>query len=340
MEPLDFPVLQDIEVSSLRPLSPEHTMCRSAPLLRRCRFRDILSLPSLPSNLVVLDCEFSTFVGDTFDLDPLLEFLPHVAHSLEHMRFGSPPWSEVHFTARTSRIPLENLKSLLVRHSHEIMDHIHAPNLTYFASHSIKREIGGMFDGFSAPNLQSIQFHRTPLRPFLATCDLPSMFPQLESILLYDCPDESTFVPLLDPPKPAKPSSLKKAPEYPPKDLKAGIPFPHLEELTISDMGIWDSLQRTIEERLKNGDKSLRKIQLPNEEEIEDFMEHPHQQFPPLGVELILYEHGELSRSPMEFQDEFCDEEDRLSSGISMEDYYDLEDEALPITPFDSPLYD
>ena len=326
MEPLDLPLLQDVEISCvplLQPFSPKRTLCRTAPLLRRCRFRDIPSLPPLPSNLVVLDCVFLAFGSAEFDLDPLLEFLPHVAHSLEHLRFGPPPTSKVKFTPRTPRIPLENLKSLLITDSHIIMNHILAPNLTYFVAFhppdADAKEAAGIFDGFSAPKLQSIQFHKTPLLPLLATHDLPSMFPQLESILLSDCTDESAFVPLLEPPKPKKPSSLKKASKYPPKHRKVDNPLPRLKELTISDMTMWASLQGAIEKRLKNGDKSLRKIQLPKEEATEVIMPHLRQWLPAQGVELVLYEPGELPRSTPEFQDKFCDEENRLFFDISME---------------------
>ena len=51
MELLDFPILQDIEVSHvlfMQTSSPKQTLCRSAPLLRRCRSRDVPSLPPLP----------------------------------------------------------------------------------------------------------------------------------------------------------------------------------------------------------------------------------------------------------------------------------------------------
>ena len=327
MEPLDFPILQDIEVSCvpfMQPPSPKHTLCRSAPLLRRCRFRDVPSLPPLPSNLVVLDCVFSAFEESAeFDLDPLLEFLPHVAHSLEHLRFGLSPTSEVKFTAHTPRIPLENLKSLLITDSHVIMNHILAPNLTHFvALHPPEldaREAVRMFDSFSAPKLQSIRLHNTPLLPFLTKHSLPSMFPQLESISLSDCADESAFVPLLEPPKPKKPSSLKKASKYPPKHRKVENPFPHLKELAISDMAIWTSLQGAIEKRLKNGDKSLRKIRLPKGDVTEVMMPHLLRWFPAQGVELDPYELGKLPRSTPEFQDEFCDEENSLFFKISIE---------------------
>jgi len=295
MESLDFPILRDIEISRvpwMEPFSSTPTLCRSAPLLRRCRFRDIFSPPSLPSNLVVLDCTFLALGSTEFDLDPFLEFLPHVAHSLEHLRFGPPLSSRVHFTPGTPKIPLENLNSFHIIHSHVIVDHILAPNLTYFvASHSPgadAKEVAEMFQGFSAPKLRSIQFHKTPLLPFLATHSLPSMFPQLESVLLSGCVDESAFVPLLE------------------------NTFPHLKELTISDMTIWTSLQAAIEKRLKNGKKPLRKIQLPKGDATETIMPHLRRWLPAQGIKLVLYEPGELPRSTPEFQDESCDEEDHL----------------------------
>ena len=315
MESLDFPTLQDVEISCLfiesSPSNP--TFCRSAPLLRRCRFRSVPSLPPLPSSLVILDCIFSALELTEFDLDPLLEFLPHVAHSLEHLQFGPPSASKVRFTPRTSRIPLEHLKSLLIKDSHVIMDHISTPNLAYFlVLHPLEADTmdaAKVFEGFSAPALRSMHFYVTPLLPILNAHNLSSMFPQLESITLSGCTDESTFALLLEPPKPKKPSSLQKASKHPPKQRKAQNPFPNLKELTISDMTAWTSLQAAIEKRLKNGDKSLKKIQLPKEEATEAIMSHLRRWIPAQGIELVLYEPGELSVSPPEFQDDFCDEE-------------------------------
>ena len=316
MESLDFPILRDIEISCVPwvvPTSPTSTLCRSAPLLRRCRFRDTFSSPSLPSNLVVLDCVFLALGSTEFNLDPLLEFLPHVAHSLEHLRFGPPPASRVHFTpGGAPKIPLENLKSLLITHSHVIMNHILVPNLTYFvASHLPETDAKGaaeMFRGFSAPKLQSIQFNKTPLLPLLAMHNLRSMFPQLKSILLSGCADESAFVPLLT------------------------DAFSHLKELTISDMTIWTSLQAALEKRLKNGNKSLRKIQLPKGGATETIVPHLRRWLPAQDIELVVYELGELPRATPEFQDESCDEEGRLFietviGGIEMGDDDDYGDD-------------
>ena len=316
MESLDFPILQNVEISCvLMELSSSNpTFCRSAPLLHRCRFRSAPSLPPLPSNLVVLDCIFSAPGLTEFDLDPLLEFLPHVAHSLEHLRFGPPFASKVRFTPRTSRISLEHLKSLLLKDSHVIMDHIFTPNLKYFLVlyplEADTMDAANIFEGFSAPVLRSMQLHAAPLLPIRNAHDLPSMFPQLQSITLSGCTDESAFAQLLEPPEP------KKASKYPPGRREAQNPFPNLKELTISDMTIWTSLQAAIEKRLKNGDKSLRKIQLPKGEATETIMPHLRRWLPAQGIELVLYEPRELGVSPPEFQDDFCDEETDLFLGI------------------------
>ena len=327
MEPLDFPILQDLEISCtslMEPSSPKSALCHTAPLLRRCRFRNVPSLPLLPSNLVVLDCVFMEFGLTQFDLEPLLEFLPHVAHSLEHLRFGPPPASKLQFTPRTSKIPLENLKSLLIMHSFVIMERILAPNLTYLVvfqpPDATAREVTEVFGRFSAPKLQSIQLHKIPLLPLLTTHNYPSMFPLLESVLLSNCMDESAFAPLLEPPRPKKPSSLTNASKYPPKHQKVENPLPHLKELTISDMTVWTSFQAAIEKRLKNGDKSLRKIQLPKTDGTEVIMRHLSRWLPTQGIELVSYEPGWLLRSTPEFQDKFCDEENHLFFEISMEE--------------------
>jgi len=325
MESLNFPILQDLEISCkpfLDSYSPKSTLRPTAPLLRRCRLRDISSLPP-PSNLVVLDYVFleSGWLSDSFNLDPLLEFLPHVAHSLEHLRCGPPPISRVHFTPRVSKIPLENLKSIHTMESHAIMDHILAPNLTYFAASyppiADAVWVAGVFEGFSAPKMRSIRFRRAPLIPLLTTHHLPSMFPQLESVLFYDCPGELAFVPLLEPPKPKKPSSLKKASKHPPKLRKVENPFPHLKELTISDMTIWPFLQAVIEKRLKNGDKSLRKIQLPKGTMGNTVVSNLRRWLPAHGIELASYYPEELPKSAPEFLDKFCDEDNDLFELVS-----------------------
>ena len=314
MESLDFPILQDLEIPCmLKSPSSNTTLCHNAPLLRRCRFHECYNtppLPPLPSNLVVLDFVLSAAGSMEPDLDPLLEFLPDVAHSLEHLRLGLHPLSEVRVTPRTCKIPLEHLKSLLIKGSHVIMDHISTPNLTYLTVSCPRGAVDAakMFKGFSAPVLRSIQFFDTPLRPILDAHHLPSIFPQLESATLSGCTDQLSFVLLLEPPESKKSSSSQKGP----KRREVQNPFPNLKELTISDMTIWTSLQAAIEKRLKNGDKSLRKIRLPKEEATGAIISHLRRWLPAQGIELDLYESGELSTSTPEFQDDFCDVEARF----------------------------
>ena len=333
MGPLDFPILQDIEISrpTGRPSPSGLALCHNAPLLRRCRLRCIPSLPPLPSNLVVLDCVLIMFAEEPLNLDPLLEFLPHVVHSLEHLRFA-PPTSGVSVTPRKSRVTLPNLRSLLVRDSYTIMEHILAPNLTYFAAlHTLRPEAqiaAEMFHGFSAPRLQSIRFDGIPLLPLLTLHHLPSMFPQLESVMFEDCGDVSAFIDLLNPPQPKRPSSLQKAAKYPPKHRKVENLFPKLKELAISDMENWTSLQAAIESRRKNGDKSLRTIHLPKDDVTEGTMRHLTQWLPKQDIELVLYEPGELAISlPPEFRDDLCNEEFCLFDVIMRESEVDYEED-------------
>ena len=329
MGPLDFQILQDLEISRLssQPSLSVPTLCRSSPFLRRCRLRYVSSLPPLPSNLVIFDCLLTMLEGEPFNLDPLLEFLPHVAHSLEHLRFG-PPIFGISVTRRESRVTLQNLKSLLVRDSCGIMEHILTPNLTYFtASHPFEpdaRKVAEMFYGFSAPKLQSIRFGQTPLLPLLTLHDLPSMFPQLESVMFADCTDELAFIDLLEPPQPNNPSSLQTTASHP-ENRKAENPFPKLKELAISNMVDWTSLQVAIEKRLKNGDKSLRMIHLPKENITGPVVRHLTHWLPKQGIELVLYEpsNSYLSAPPV-FQDDFCTEECRL---IEMMDETDWDDD-------------
>ena len=328
MGPLDFPILQDVEISCLPAQSPppKLALCRNAPNFRRYRLRNISSLPPLPSNLVVFDC----VTREPLSPDPLLEFLPHVAHSLEHLRLG-PSTSEVSATSRRSKILLQNLKSLLVKDSHIIVNCILTPNLIHFAvvhpPDADAQKAAQMFNGFSAPKLQLIRFHRTPLLPLLTSHNLPSIFPQLESVVLLDCIDESAFAPLLELPQPMEPSSLQKAPKYPPKHRKVENPFPKLEELVISDVKNWTSLQAAIEKRLKNGDSSLRKIQMPKEEVPETIVQHLTRWLPKQGIELILYKREFPILAPPEFQDDFSNEEFRLFSDIMDELLWNGDDE-------------
>ena len=221
------------------------------------------------------------------------------------------------------------------------MEHILAPNLTYFSAlHTLRpgaRPVAEMFHDFSAPKLQSIRFDGIPLLPLLTLHDLPSMFPQLESVMFEDCGDVSAFIDLLKPPQPKRPSSLQKAAKYPPKRRKVENLFPKLKELAISDMENWTSLQAAIESRRKNGDKSLRTIHLPKDDVTEGTMRHITQWLPKQGIELILYEPGDLAMyTPPEFQDDLYDEEfclfdvimDESELGYDEDDDVDYEDYA------------
>jgi len=89
-------------------------------------------------------------------------------------------------------------------------------------------------------------------------------------------------------------------------------PFPRLKELTISDMTIWTSLQAVIEKRLKNGDKSLRKIQLPKGTMANAIVPRLRRWLPAHGIEVVSYYPEELPKSTPEFQDKLYDEENDL----------------------------
>jgi hypothetical protein len=352
MGSLDFPTLQDVEISCpMKDLSPSKpTLCRNAPLLRRCRFRGVPSLPPLPSNLVVLDCVFSAMEQKVFDLDPLLEFLPHISHSLEHLRFGPPPISKIQSRPHTSKIPLENLKSLLIKDSHAIMNHIFTPNLTYFVAvqpHEVDtRSAAKMFEGFSAPMLKSIQFHGVLLQPVLTGHNVfLRCSPNSNRLCFPVAPTSQPSSDLLEPPNP-KGSPSVKASKYPPEHRKVENPFPNLKELAISDMKIWTTLQAAIEKRLKNGDRSLRKIRLPKGEVTEVIISHLRRWLPAQGIELVLNESGELPTSTPEFQDDLCDEETRLFFEVMQEsewnedDDYDYWEEREPFHPdFELPAH-
>ena len=226
-----------------------------------------------------------------FDLDPLLEFLPHVAHSLEHLRFEPPTASKVRFTPRTSRIPLEHLKSLLIKDSHVIMDHISTQNLTHFTASRPHDAIyvAKMFEGFSAPMLRSIRFHNAPLLPILNAHNFLPIFSQLESITLSGCTRELAFALQLEMLEPKESTSSQKAPKH--RDVQN--PFPNLKELTISETRIWTS-------------------RWTKKEAIEAIMPHLRRLFPVQGIKLVLCGSREVSTSTPEFQDDFCDEEARL----------------------------
>ena len=97
-----------------------------------------------------------------------------------------------------------------------------------------------------------------------------------------------------------------------------GNPLPKLKELMISDVQNWTSLQAAIEKRFKNGDKSLRKIQLPRGRVPDIIMRHLTQWLPKQGIELVLYESGEwLALAPPEVQDDFCSELSRLFEDVA-----------------------
>ena len=299
MESLDFPILQDVEISSTTDMRLSNpTLCRSAPLLRRCRFRSIPSFPPLPSNLVVLDCKFLPMQLRQLDLDPLLEFLPHVAHSLEHLRFGPPSaFMGVRFTPRTSRIPLEHLKSLLIDNSRVIMDHIFTPNLTHFvASYRYGvTDAAKVLEGFSAPMLRSIRFHDAPLLPLLDV-HFPSIFPRLESITFSGRTDELASALQCEALELRKSSSWRKAPRR--REVQRA--FPNLKEFMILDTSIW-------------------KYPLEKKEAAEVIMSHLHRWLPGQGTELILCEPGEVSVSiPDQFQEDSCEREARLFVEVMM----------------------
>ena len=135
--------------------------------------------------------------------------------------------------------------------------------------------------------------------------------------MFIDCTDESAFAPLLEPPQPKKPSSLQKASKYPPKRKKVENPLPQLKEIAISDMVNWTDFQAAVEKRFKNGNRSLHKIRLPKGHIPDVIMRHLTQWLPKQGVELVLYQSGELSMlTPPEFQDDFCNKEHHLFSDI------------------------
>ena len=141
------------------------------------------------------------------------------------------------------------------------MDYILVPNLIHFAAlypyRKFPRDVAGMFDGFSPLKLRTIRFFKTPLIPLLTSYDFPLMFPQLESVMLIRCTDGAAFIRLLEPP------SSKNELKYLLDPQRVDNPFPKLEELVIWDMTSWALLRGVVEKRLKNGDKSLRKICLP-----------------------------------------------------------------------------
>jgi hypothetical protein len=308
MGALDFPILLDIEVplifQHLMALAPPGLTCRNAPLLRRCRLTDSLSFPPIPSNLVVLDYELRPWVSSRINLSPLFKFLPHVAHSLEHLRIRST-WS-LHLesdTPRRPRIPLPNLKSLVVVDSQIVVDRILTPNLTnlivtYHYPNKNAQEVVEMFDGFSAPKLQSLQFYQTPLLPLLTSHHLPSMFPQLESVSLIDCFDEPAFISLLEL---QKPLSLQVPEES--KHLQGRYPFPELKELTMSTPVSKHPISFEAVISLKAAIQCA-DLDTPS------FIQHLTRLLCKRGIKLILSKCREwpIFGKPPEFQDEFLNE--------------------------------
>ena len=282
---LSFPDLRDVEISLYSKYSPSKPiLCQNAPSLRRCRLHNITSFPPLPSNLVVLEYICTESSKAPSSLDSLLKFLPHVASSLEHLRFKSC-CIEGPAILCESKILLRNLKSLLIEEAHIIMNYIHTPNLTYFSAQyaycRIAEVVAKMFDDFTAPKLQSLRFCRAPLKPLLTSLNIPSMFPQLESVMFAQCKNEAEFIQLLEPSEPEK---------------QAENPFPKLKELAISSMENWAPLKAAIEKRIKNGGNSLQKIGLPK----------PDFTGADTGVKLILYNPGKWWESiPPKFQDDF-----------------------------------
>ena len=229
MQTLDFPILRDLhfQVSGPRKRSPFKLIIQSAPRLRRCKFVNLIFTLPLPSNLAVLDYQFPLGAARSPDiLGPLLDFFPHVAHSLERLRILTPlPFSPV--IPRRPRILLQNLKSLVVcEQSCIVTDNIITPNLT---SLCVARGRANGLHGFHAPQLRSLTLCRVPLLPLLTLRDLPSMFPQLESVVFARCDDVSASIPLLLAPEQNEPCSLQGGSKHPPKPY----PFPKLKELTV-----------------------------------------------------------------------------------------------------------
>lgn len=309
-----FPILRDVEIVSSMQTSPSNfTVCQNAPSLRRYKLGNITSLPPLLSNLVVLDYTLLSSDTKPVNIDPLLDFLSHVTHSLEHLQF-SPSLCPVLVTPRNSRISLQNLKSLTVTDSHAIMSHILTPNLVYFAAVRPYDIVDEMFKDFSAPKLQSLRFSRIPLLPLLASHHLPSMFPQLESIFAADCTGDSALVSLLGSPEPKEIPNSRKGSKSPPNHWRVENPFPKLKELAIwlSSLEDLTSLKAVMKERLEKGSKSLRKVQLPKEVSREacSFQENLGQWFRERDIDFKLVERvGWQIPAPPELQDGICDGE-------------------------------
>jgi hypothetical protein len=306
MATLDFPILLDYGTDSKNAmgLAPFGFICRNAPLLRRCQLTETRSFPPIPSNLVVLDYLFTGWGEPRICLSPFFKFLSHVAHSLEHLRVGFIGSLDLESdTPRRPRIPLPNLKSLVAGDSQIVVDRILAPNLTnlivtHHSEDEDPQKVAGMFDGFSAPKLQSLQFYRTPLLPLLTSHHLPSMFPQLESVSIIDCFDEPAFIFLLEL---QKPLSLQEPDES--KPPQKHYPFPELKKLTMSTPVTKHPISPEAVISLK---ATIQCADL----DTPSFIQHLTQLLRQRGIELILSKSQKwpISGVPPEFQDEFLDE--------------------------------
>ena len=117
---LDLPFLQDVKISCLRRKIPQGgpTSRFTPPLhLRHCRLRGVLfefHPPFLSNQLVILDISFEGRTRGLFNFVPFLEFLPNVAHSLEHLRFGPlVGWFPIP-PGKFGRTTLQKLETLLI----------------------------------------------------------------------------------------------------------------------------------------------------------------------------------------------------------------------------------
>ena len=337
MGSLSFPFLQDFEISYMgnRSLPSSFTLYLEAPHLRRCKL-DRVPFFQLPmSNLVVFD--YAMEVCETrgpVDLNPLLEFFPRVAHSLEHVRIKAHPTNVYVYTLNRPKIALQKLKSLIVQNSYIFMRHLLTPGLTYLKvsfskSHLTNgKEVAEMFNDFSAPELRSIRFRRVPLLPLPASQNIPLMFPQLEFCAIVKC-DMSAFLPLLEPLEQKESPFSQEVSERPQKTQQAENPFPKLKELMIVGETSLTALQATIDKRIENGGKSLQKIYLecwdfprpPGRRHTRATAQHLGQQ----GIDLQVLNCGdklpETMTTPLAFQDHFFKDERGFFNDILESEY-------------------
>ena len=277
MGPLSFPILQDVEIYSAdrRPSPSWSTLHLEAPCLRRSKLETPFILQSTSPSLVVLDQNIPTRTEGPFDLNPLLDLMDHVSHSLEHLRIGGGSYNVFVSTPDRSKIYFQKLKSLIIGDCDILMHHILTPNLTHldvcFSCSS--EQVVEMFNGFSAPKLKSIRFYCVPLLPLLASHNIPSMFPQLTTIVINKCDDTPAFISLLEPLERKESVLPQEGLEYQEKPQQVENPFPELKELEIRaeiDLEmILTSLQVAIEKRLEAGINRLQTIRL-GEEIVED----------------------------------------------------------------------